>query len=351
MAAPKMSCVLVTGGTGFIGAHVVDNLLERGLKVRVAIRNLKKGELLRDARLEHASKLDFVQVADFAKATSFHEAVRDVEGIIHVASPLNFGVQDNEKDFILPAINGVKSILEATAQAPQVRRVVITSSFGAVINADRKAPPRFTYTAADWNPLSYEEAADNKSPQIVAYRGSKKFAELAAWEFVQREKVNFDMVTLCPPMVFGPIVHPVARMDELNDSAARLWEVASGSNPMPVARVPFWIDVRDLAQAHVEALLRPGIGNKRFTVASPERFSYQKAAEIIMSEFDWGKSRVCQSGGKQEIDDSHDLDGETAAKELGLTYRSFRESVVDFVTQATKLEEMQKSQAQEPAEA
>ncbi len=191
--------VLVTGCTGYLGAHVVDDLLARGSRVRLAVRNLSKGHALRDARPQYASKLDFVQVADFTLNTSFEAAVEGVDGIIHVASPLTFGVTDNEKDFILPAIKGVKSVLQAAAQASQIKRVVVTSSFASVIDVDRKAPPHFTYTSADWNPLTYEEAADNGSSDVVAYRGSKKFAELAAWNFVQQEQPGFDIVTLCPP--------------------------------------------------------------------------------------------------------------------------------------------------------
>ena len=194
-----MSYVLCTGATGFLGAHVVDDLLLRGLRVRLAVRNLSKGHALRDARPQYASKIDVHQVADFTVDTTFEEAVQGVDGIIHVASPLTFGVEDNEKDFLLPAINGVKSVLKAAASASQINRVVVTSSFASVIDVDRKAPPHFTYTSTDWNPLTYQEAADNNSSDVVAYRGSKKFAELAAWDFMEREKPGFDLVTLCPP--------------------------------------------------------------------------------------------------------------------------------------------------------
>lgn len=86
MSAQPITYVLLTGATGFIGAHVLDILLQRGLRVRVAIRNLEKARLLGDARPEYAHKLDFVQVADYTAATSFKEAVMDVGGIIHVAS-------------------------------------------------------------------------------------------------------------------------------------------------------------------------------------------------------------------------------------------------------------------------
>lgn len=224
------------------------------------------------------------------------------------------------------------SILEAAAASPKIKRVVLTSSFASVLDVNRKAPPYFTYTGEDWNPLSYEESIDPKTSAVVAYRGSKKFAELKAWEFVKERKPGFDLVTLCPPMTFGPVVHPVANVDALNESNKMLWKIASGENPLPVARVPFWIDVRDLAQAHVEAVLRPHVGGKRFIPASPERFTYAQAATIIEENFDWAKDKVSKE--VHGVDESHGVDGEGAANELGLKYTSFKQTVVDLVSQA-----------------
>ena len=190
---------------------------------------------------------------------------------------------------VLPAISGVQSILEAAASVPSVRRVVITSSFASVMDVNRKGPPYFTYTGSDWNPLTYEESVDPSTSSIIAYRGSKKFAELAAWNFVKEKNPAFDLVTLCPPMTFGTVSHPISSVNSLNESNAMLWKVASGTDPLPVSRVPFWIDARDLARAHVEAVLRPEAGGRRYVVASPERFSYGLAAQIIREEFDWAK--------------------------------------------------------------
>ncbi|KAI1764533.1 NAD dependent epimerase/dehydratase [Hypoxylon sp. FL1150] len=327
--------VLVTGATGFIGAHVVDNLLRRGLKVRGATRSLEKGQAMIEARPQFRGKLDFAQIDDFEKLGVFTDAVKDIDAVIHVASPFTYDTKNNEKELIIPAINGVLSVLEAASASPNVRRVVITSSFASVLDANRKAPPYFTYTGQDWNPLTYEESIDPATSAVIAYRGSKKFAELRAWEFIKEKKPSFDLVTLCPPMTFGPVVHPVQDVGSLNESNKMLWRIASGEKPLPVARVPFWIDVRDLAQAHVEAVLRPEVGGKRYVPASPERFSYAMAAGIIGSNFDWAKDKVAQE--VQAIDESHGLDGETAARDLGIEYKSFRETVVDLVTQAASL--------------
>ena len=122
--ASSHSYVLVTGATGFIGAHVVDNLLRRGIKVRAATRSLKKGEQLRAARPQYSSLLDIVQVGDFsdAETPSLAEAVKGVTGVIHVASPFSYSTTDNEKELILPAIAGVRAILEAAEQEKSVKR-------------------------------------------------------------------------------------------------------------------------------------------------------------------------------------------------------------------------------------
>lgn len=83
---PSREYVLVTGATGFIGAHVVDNLLSRGLRVRGATRSLAKGDVMIKARPQHASSLDFVEIDDFASPGRLDDAVKGVDAVIHVAS-------------------------------------------------------------------------------------------------------------------------------------------------------------------------------------------------------------------------------------------------------------------------
>ncbi|KAF4459180.1 NAD dependent epimerase dehydratase [Fusarium albosuccineum] len=334
MSSDTHKFVLVTGATGFIGAHVVDVLLDRGIKVRGATRSMDKGNTMIKARPQHAENLEFVQIQDFENPGGLVEAVQGVDGVIHVASPFTYDTTDNEKELIIPAINGVRAMLEACTANPNISRLVITSSFASVVDIKRQGP--YAYTSKDWNPLTYEEAAAPTSDAVTAYRGSKKFAELEAWKFVEERKPAFDIVTLCPPMTFGPIVHPISGIDKLNESNAVLWSVAKGVSPLPVSRVPFWIDVRDLAVAHVQALLVKEAGDKRFTPTAPEKFSYGLAAQYISEELPQLKEQVNVEN--QVIDESKSLDGETAGKELGYTYRTFRDTVKDFVSQALVLE-------------
>jgi nucleoside-diphosphate-sugar epimerase len=151
---------------------------------------------------------------------------------------------------------------------------------------------------------------------------------------MESQMPSFDLVTLCPPMVFGPVVHPVPTVSDLNESNSVLWSVAAGADPLPAARVPAWIDVRDLAEVHVQALLTPEAGGKRFIAASEEPFSYEYAADIIRGEFEWASDVVTTNYPMGELPTAaYGVDGATVAKELGVKYRPFKETVVDLVGQ------------------
>ena len=89
---------------------------------------------------------------------------------------------------------------------------------------------------------------------------------------------------------------------------------------------------------HVQALLTPEAGGKRFVAASSEPFSYDYAADIIRDGFEWAKESVTTNykiGEKPSA--SYGIDGETVARELGVKYRPFRETVVDLVGQIREL--------------
>lgn len=139
-------------------------------------------------------------------------------------------------------------------------------------------------------------------------------------------------------MVFGPVVHPVPTVEQLNESNMMLWSVAAGADPLPITRVPGWIDARDLAEVHVQALLTPEAGGKRFVAVSPEPFSYGYAADIIRDGFEWAKETVTTNYKMGEKPSgSYGIDGETVARELGVKYRPFKETVVDLVGQIREL--------------
>lgn len=116
--------------------------------------------------------------------------------------------------------------------------------------------------------------------KTTTYRASKKFAEREGWDFVRSYKPNFDLVTLCPPMIYGPIIN-VQTISSLNASSERLWKFLSGQvTKIEPMGAPIWVDVRDVAKAHLEALRRPEAGNNRFFIVADELYSNQDIADI-----------------------------------------------------------------------
>ena len=78
--------MLVTGATGFIGAHIVDKLLERGLHVRAVARSKAKADAMLRGRSQYSDRLDFVFINDLTDPNGFDDAVKGVDAIIHSAS-------------------------------------------------------------------------------------------------------------------------------------------------------------------------------------------------------------------------------------------------------------------------
>lgn len=236
-----------------------------------------------------------------------------------------------EEELLKPAIRGVRLLFEAANAEHKVKRIVMTSSFASVLDVSRGPGPGFTYTGEDWNPLTYEESV--KANPIIAYRGSKKFAEVEAWNFVNGNQVSFDLVTLCPPMTFGPVVHPLDYVEDLNVSNAALWDVYKGVNPLPQSRVPVFVDVRDLALAHVKCLIIDKAGDKRYVPSSPQKFSYKLAAHILL------KHGLGHNIG--DIDDEtvvgYDLDYKALESDLGMKFRDFETCVLDSIKQFIEL--------------
>ena len=227
----KPQLILLTGASGFVATHVLNSLLQHGYNVRGTVRSEASASKVRKSHSHlldgDDSRLSFAIVQDVAKPGAFAEAVKGVDGVIHTASPFPMQVDNNERDLLDPAIKGTTEVLKAIQKdAPQVKRVVITSSFASIMDTMQGNRPGYTYSEKDWNPITYEQAKSGDG--TTAYCASKTFAEKAAWDFVKTEKPNFDLATICPPMVYGPLAHD-ASLDHLNTSSADIFRFMSGS--------------------------------------------------------------------------------------------------------------------------
>lgn len=98
------SYILVTGATGLVGSHVVDNLLRKGYKVRAVARSKQKADNFLSARAQYASKLDFYFIEDLTDPGAFDEAAKDIDGVIHVASVS----RGNESEYPLATVSKLR---------------------------------------------------------------------------------------------------------------------------------------------------------------------------------------------------------------------------------------------------
>jgi len=321
--------VLLTGGSGFIAAHAVDVLLQRNHDVVFTVRSDEKGQkILNNHPGTPSSKLSYVIVRDIAQEGAFDEAVKSdppFDAVVHTASPFHYNVTDVKRDLLDPAIIGTTTLLKAVKKnAPSVKRVVITSSFAAIINPSNHAK---VYSESNWNPLTQEEAEVN--PQN-GYRASKTFAEKAAWDFVGKEKPNFDIATINPPLVLGPVVHYLNSLDTLNTSNQRVRNMIQGDLPngLPPSGIFIWVDVRDVALAHVKAIEVPEAGGNRFLLTAGH-YSNAEIASIIRANFPHLSSKLPEELKSDLPEDVYGIDNSRSKDILGIRYRSLEESVVD----------------------
>ncbi|KAL8691714.1 MAG: hypothetical protein Q9218_003128 [Villophora microphyllina] len=329
-----MTRVLLTGGSGFIAVHVLETLLNQGHSVVTSVRSEKKAQMIRDTFPNISKdKLDFVLVDDIARPGAFDQAVKSeppFEWVLHTASPFHFNVTDTKKDLLDPAMIGTTGILKAIKKnAPSVKRVVITSSFAAIFNPKVGNRPGYTYSEKDWNPITEEEAIQDPAS---GYRASKTFAEAAAWDFLEKEKPNFTLTTMNPPMVFGPIHPKLQTLDTLNTSNQRIRDMLLGrmKDEIPPGGVNIWIDVRDLALAHIRAAERDEAQGKRFFVTAGY-YSNRELADDLVKEVPELEGKIAKKGGEFPEGGYFEYDNSRTKEVLGIEFRSLRDMVKDTV--------------------
>ncbi|PBK74752.1 NAD(P)-binding protein [Armillaria solidipes] len=266
--------VLVTGANGFVGTWIVGDLLKGGYSVRAAVRNEGRGKHLLDIYKSYGDKLKLVAVGDISNSGAFDDAVKGVDAIIHTASPVHLSA-DDPSELIDPAVGGVEGILKSALKngSDSLKRIVITSSCAAII-AFSLIPVTISETVWNEAPVIECEEKGRDASSLAKYSASKTLAEKAAWAFYEKHKpeIKWDISTINPPWVFGPVIHEVTTVDSLN-SSSRFWHnaiVKEDFDGYSSLTTPGhgWVDVRDVATAHVRAMEVPSAGGERIIVSA-----------------------------------------------------------------------------------
>jgi len=271
--------VLVTGGSGFIGAHCLLQLLDAGYRVRTTVRALSREAevraMLKTGGVQSDAALRFV-VADLLSDAGWAEAVAGCDFVLHVASPFPASVPKNDDELIVPARDGTLRVLRAARDAG-VRRVVLTSSFAAV--GYGVPVPAQPFTEESWtNP---------DGPLVAAYYQSKILAERAAWDFIAREGGALELSVVNPVGVFGPALGA-----DFSTSIEIIRRLMDGAMP-GLPRLSFSVvDVRDVAQLHLLAMTEPAAKGQRFLAVAGDNIRLQEVAQLLKARLGAAASRV-----------------------------------------------------------
>jgi nucleoside-diphosphate-sugar epimerase len=334
--------IAVTGASGYIASWIVRELLARGATVHGTVRdpdNRDKVGFLRDMAAELPGTLELF-AADLLEPGSFAEALAGCHIVMHTASPFLLGKpSDPQKELIDPALQGTRNVLRQVNETPSVERVVLTSSAAAVYcdNVD---------CAAAGGVLNEEHWNTTSSLDHEPYTFSKTVAEREAWKLADAQD-RWRLVVVNPTFVMGPSLAP-SRGDGASVSFLRrtidgTWR--TGTLDLSVG----WVDVRDVATAHVEAAIRDDAEGRHLLCAGVETFF--EAGKIIERKLGsrvkvpmWAvpKALAYVMGPLNGVtikyvsrNVGHPLKFDTtrSKERLGLTYRPLQETLVEHAEQ------------------
>ncbi|KAF2175740.1 NAD(P)-binding protein [Zopfia rhizophila CBS 207.26] len=258
------SLIVVTGASGYIAAHVADQALAAGYRVRGTVRDPAKNKSMLGLfdQKYGSGKFQLVKVEDIVSDGMFDEAMKGASAFIHVASDVN--VVPEPSPYIPNAVKSALSALKSAAKEPLMKRFVLTcSSMGCV----------------PWKAGAWEGPFDMPNMWKV-YAAAKVESEKAAWKWMQDNKPSFEFNTVQPAANFGKTI-------------AGGWQ-STGAWPKLAAEGDFlliqyippqhFIDVVDCAKLHLGAAVHPEVKAERvFGFAEP--YNWSQVLEILKSAY------------------------------------------------------------------
>jgi len=293
--------VLITGATSFIGSHVINLLLQEGWNVRGTVRSLTsdKTKAVREMFQEYAKQLELVE-ADLKRTEGWDVACKGCTYVLHLACPvevttfakdaMNRYLKDppEVKKAIDTVISGTQAVLEA-AKKNGVKRVVMTSSIAAHIPSGWcESSMPIPNVPGTYDPEAHlqtiSEATWTNEKIVDGYLLAKVVSERVAWEAMEGSSTEF--VTISPCYTFGPQLHQLIVCDSTTMIDIAMCQPPNSDKAlpaMPSMTLPL-TDVRDVAKAHVKAMLLPAAAGNRYVVATANMDS-QEILEICTELF------------------------------------------------------------------
>jgi len=341
--------VLVTGATGYVAGRLVEKLLSEGRTVHAAVRmpdNKEKTKYLDELAAKLPGSIKYFK-ADLLDEGSFDAAMKDCELVFHTASPFARSVNDPQKDLVDPAKKGTRNVLESANRTDSVKRVVVTSSCAAIYGdaKDVLSMPNQELTEDIWNTSS--------SLEHQPYSFSKTEAEKEAWKVAEGQN-RWDLVTINPSFVLGPGINPYGT----SESFTIVKQIGNGDFKMGSPEFNIGcVDVRDLAEAHFQAGMRPEAKGRY--IVSGENAGFGQLAGMIKDKFPqypiskrklpkfliWLMAPsvgMTRKEVKMNVGFPWKANNSKSINELGMQYRPLKETITEFFEQLVEAGEIKK---------
>ena len=327
--------VTVTGASGFIGSHIVANLLARGRAVRATVRDSTdptKVDHLYALPVAEGGSLEVVEM-DLFEETSVNATIDGCTDLIHTAAAVRISAKDPQKQIVDPSVIGTQNVVSAIDAAGTVRRFVHTSSTAAI------RPMKWR----DGETLTTETWADDATLDGNPYGLAKVEAErvVRKWHASSDVETRPRIVTIHPSVVFGP---PMSKI-HLRGSLSFVMALVRREIPVVLPMQVNIVDVRDVAEAHVRALTRGEDAGRYLTVsgdmqfkdislairqAHPEirtpTFTLPYPIALVVSIF---HRRLSLAWARQHLRRRLYWDATPAEKDLGMSWRAPQEALLD----------------------
>ena len=326
---------VVTGASGYIGSHVVANLLARGASVRATVRDVSDPDRvahLRALPIAEGGNLEIVEM-DLFDSDSVDSAIAGCSDLIHTAATVVVRSRDPQRKIVDPSVIGTKNVVSAVEKSGTIKRIVHTSSTAAIRPMDWQ----------DGTVLTTETWADDATLEENPYGLAKVSAErlIRDWHATQDEANRPRLVTIPPCMVFGPPMSP----RHLRGSLAILMAMVRREVPLNLPMQINIVDVRDVAEAHVRALRGGEDMGRYLTVSGEMMMNYiPKSLKVAHPERRWATweapywlaivvsvfhPKIDVSWARRHLRKKLYWDATPAEDELGMTWRGPLQSILD----------------------
>lgn len=328
--------VLVTGASGYIAVHVVNQLFAGGFDIVGTVRSSEKGDWL--AQRYPGFKYEIVK--DLTNENAFDQVFQkhsDIKRVLHTASPVSYAGTDFIKGLVEPAVAGTTSVLKAAHKyGKNVEKVVVTSSVvAALVGNDFKNPSSYV-DENSWNEVTAEQAATGWGP---GYAYSKVSAEKAVWEFKKTAIPAFSIATVLVPLVYGPPIHQTT-YSAVGSSVGFFKNLLS--LPIDTKEVPTDLsghaDVRDVARFHIQAVQNDKFDGGRWLIIAG-RANDQVTLDIIHKYRSKEAAGVTKGDpGSFNDEDYYRYDNSKTLKNIDFDFIPFIKSVLDEFDALKQLE-------------